>query len=43
MEFNERAHKNLGYTREEFANIKISDFEVFESEEEVANAGDGRF
>jgi len=36
VEFNERAHKNLGYTREEFAKIKISDFEVFESEEKIA-------
>jgi len=36
VEFNEMAHKNLGYTREEFAKIKISDFEVIESEEEVA-------
>lgn len=36
VEFNENAHKNLGYTREEFAKIKIQDFEVVESEEEVA-------
>ena len=37
VEFNERAHKNLGYTREEFQNLRISDFELIESTEEVAN------
>jgi PAS domain S-box-containing protein len=37
VEFNERAHKSLGYTREEFQNLRISDFEVIESSEEVAN------
>lgn len=34
-EFNERAHNNLGYTREEFQRMKISDFEILESPEEV--------
>jgi len=35
-EFNERAHENLGYTCEEFRKLKIPDFEVIESAEEVA-------
>jgi len=35
MEFNDKAHKNLGYTRKEFAKLKIPDFEVVESSEEV--------
>jgi len=36
LEFNERALENLGYTREEFRRLKIPDFEVIESAEEVA-------
>ncbi len=36
VEFNDRAHENLGYTREEFQKLKISDFEAIESVEEVA-------
>ncbi len=36
VEFNERAHENLRYTREEFETLKIPDFEVIESAEEVA-------
>ena len=36
VEFNDRAHENLGYTREEFQKLKIPDFEVIESAEEVA-------
>jgi len=36
VEFNDRAHENLGYTREEFGKLKIPDFEVIESGEEVA-------
>ncbi len=35
VEFNDRAHKNLGYTREEFKKLGIHDFEVLESAEEV--------
>ena len=35
IEFNELAHKSLGYTREEFAKLKIGDFEVIESHAEV--------
>ncbi|NIP23132.1 MAG: PAS domain S-box protein [Phycisphaerae bacterium] len=35
VEFNDRAHKNLGYSREEFRKLKISDFEVIESAEET--------
>jgi len=34
--FNDRAHENLGYTREEFERLKIPDFEVIECAEEVA-------
>jgi PAS domain S-box-containing protein len=34
-EFNSKTHENLGYTSEEFKKLKIQDFEVFESEEEV--------
>jgi len=36
VEFNQRAHENLGYTRKEFEKLKISDFEVIESSEEIA-------
>ncbi len=35
LEFNDMAHESLGYTREEFEKIKISDFEFSENEEEV--------
>jgi len=36
VEFNDRAHEALGYTREEFGALKISDFEAQESPEETA-------
>ncbi len=36
VDFNDRAHQTLGYTREEFRKLKISDFEIVESPEEVA-------
>ncbi len=36
IEFNETAHKQLGYTREEFATLRISDYEVIEKPEETA-------
>ena len=36
VKFNDRAHEDLGYTREEFEKLKIGDFEVIESAEEVA-------
>ncbi|UCE99332.1 MAG: MEDS domain-containing protein [Planctomycetota bacterium] len=36
VEFNERAYENLGYTREEFQGLKIPDFDVTESSEQVA-------
>lgn len=36
VEFNDRAHKSLGCTREEFGGLKIEDFEVIESAEKVA-------
>ncbi|MBN2062298.1 MAG: PAS domain S-box protein [Deltaproteobacteria bacterium] len=33
--FNEKAYKDLGYDREEFEKLRISDFEAIESNEEV--------
>ena len=36
VEFNDRAHESLGYTRQEFQKLKIPDFEIIESTEEVA-------
>jgi len=36
VEFNDRAYENLGHTREEFQKLKIPDFKVIESAEEVA-------
>ena len=36
MEFNDMAHESLGFTREEFEKLRIPDFEVVESVEEVA-------
>ena len=35
LEFNDRAHENLGYTREEFQELKLADIEAIESSEEV--------
>ncbi|GEM_PF-3850081 len=35
VEFNDRAHENLGYTREEFAKLTIADFEAVESDREI--------
>ena len=35
VEFNNMTHENLGYSREEFTKLKIPDFEVIESAEEV--------
>ena len=35
LEFNTKAHENLGYSREEFQKLKIADFEVIESAEEI--------
>ncbi len=34
-EFNDEAHQNLGYTREEFRKLRIADLEVIESPEKV--------
>jgi PAS domain S-box-containing protein len=36
VQFNDRAHQSLGYTRKEFERLKVSDFEVIESAEDVA-------
>lgn len=35
VEFNDRAYQNLGYTRAEFEQLSIGNFEVVESQEEV--------
>ncbi|MGA1870866.1 MAG: PAS domain S-box protein [bacterium] len=35
IDFNTAAHKNLGYSKEEFKKIQISDFEVYETPEQV--------
>ncbi|NTW06893.1 MAG: PAS domain S-box protein, partial [Syntrophaceae bacterium] len=35
LEFNEAAHRQLGYSREEFANLSISDLEVTETPRET--------
>ncbi|KKL85919.1 hypothetical protein LCGC14_1949920 [marine sediment metagenome] len=37
IEFNDRAHENLGYTREEFKKLELSDIELIESPEDVKN------
>ncbi len=34
-EFNETAHRELGYSREEFARLRISDIDPFQSPEEI--------
>ena len=36
IEFNTKAHENLGYTREEFSKLKVQDIEYVESPEHVA-------
>ncbi|MBD3169681.1 MAG: PAS domain S-box protein [candidate division Zixibacteria bacterium] len=35
LDFNDKAHKTLGYTREEFSNITIPEIEAIESADEV--------
>jgi PAS domain S-box-containing protein len=35
LEFNDRAHKNLGYTREEFKKLKIQDIDAMESNKDI--------
>jgi PAS domain S-box-containing protein len=35
VEFNNHAHENLGYTREEFEKLKISDIDAIESSDDV--------
>lgn len=37
VDFNRHAHENLGYTREEFKKMKLSDIDVIESQEDVTN------
>lgn len=36
IRFNDKAHENLGFTREEFQKLKISEFEVIELPDEIA-------
>ncbi len=35
LDFNDEACRHLGYTREEFARLRISDYEVIETPEEI--------
>jgi len=35
LEFNEKAHKSLGYSRREFKKLRLSDIEMGETEEEI--------
>lgn len=35
LDFNDKAHLNLGYTREEFKKLKVADVKVNESPDEV--------
>jgi PAS domain S-box-containing protein len=35
VEFNDSAHRRLGYSREEFARLRVADVDVFESPDEV--------
>ncbi|MEM4144400.1 MAG: PAS domain S-box protein, partial [Candidatus Bathyarchaeia archaeon] len=35
VEFNEEAHRQLGYTRKEFAKLTISDYEALETPEKT--------
>jgi PAS domain S-box-containing protein len=35
IEFNQAAHQDLGYTREEFADLSLSDIDPFETPEEI--------
>ena len=37
IEFNDSAHENLGYTREEFKKLEISDIDAIESPKDVKN------
>lgn len=37
-DFNETAHRDLGYTREEFAQIRLTDIDPFQSPEEVQSS-----
>ena len=38
IEFNQTAHQDLGYTREEFADLSLSDIDPFQSPEEIQNS-----
>jgi PAS domain S-box-containing protein len=34
VDFNDKMHENLGYTREEFNNIRVTDFDIMEEDED---------
>ena len=38
LEFNEAAHRDLGYSREEFAKLSISDIDPYKSPEEIQDS-----
>jgi PAS domain S-box-containing protein len=38
IEFNKTAHSDLGYSREEFAELHVSDIDPFQSPEEIKNS-----
>lgn len=38
LEFNEAAHRDLGYSREEFAKLSISDIDPYQSPEEIQDS-----
>ena len=38
IEFNQTAHQELGYTREEFADLSLSDIDPFQSPEEIQSS-----
>lgn len=37
LAFNDKTHEKLGYSREEFIKLRLSDYEVVESEEDIKN------
>jgi PAS domain S-box-containing protein len=43
VDFNSRAHENLGYTREEFAKLGIADINAFEPTEQIEERVDKSF
>lgn len=39
VEFNKSAHENLGYSRDEYAKLKVADFEMLDGVEEIQERG----